>query len=74
MAKLTFSWTLSGSEAKPSKVDLKNLSSQNYVFQLDFLADVISEAQKLYDEALEASNVHYYMTRLERQNGSTTTH
>jgi hypothetical protein len=74
MAKLTFSWTLNGEEAKPSKRDVENLKEQNYVFQLDFLRDVIFEAQKLYDETQEASRAYWEARRLEKLNGSPTAH
>jgi len=74
MAKLTFSWPIAGSEAKPSKADVENLKAQNFVFQLDFLQDVIFEAQKLYEETQAASEVHWHMRRMEKMNGPTTTH
>jgi len=74
MAKLTFKWTLRGEEAKPNKADVENLKEANFVFQLDFLRDVIFEAQKLYDETLAASEVYYHMRRMEKLNASSTTH
>ena len=74
MAKLTFKWTLRGEEAKPNKADVENLKEANFVFQLDFLRDVIFEAQKLYDETLAASEVYYNMRRMEKLNASSTTH
>ena len=72
MAKLTFSWTLNGEEAKPSKRDVENLKEQDYVFQMDFLTDVIFEAKKLYDEALAASRAHWNAKLEEKLNGSPT--
>ena len=74
MAKLTFKWTLGGGEAKPNKNDIENLKAENFVFQLDFLRDVIFEAQKLYEETQAASEVHWHMRRMEKQNASSTTH
>ena len=70
MSKLTFKWTMRGEEAKPSKRDIESLKEQNYVFQMDFLTDVIFEAKKLYDEALEASRAHWKSNLEEKLNGS----
>lgn len=74
MAKLTFKWTMRGEEAKPNKVDVENLKSENFVFQLDFLRDVIFEAQKLYEETQAASEVHWHMRRMEKMNAPSSTH
>lgn len=74
MAKLTFKWTMRGEEAKPNKTDIENLQAENFVFQLDFLRDVIFEAQKLYEETQAASEVYWHMCRMEKQNASSTTH
>ena len=74
MAKLTFTWTSRGEEAKPSKTDVANLKEANFVFQLDFLQDVIAEAQNLYEETLLASREYYEMKRLEKQNATAATH
>ena len=68
MAKLTFSWPIAGSEAKPSKADVERLREETEIFQLDFLQDVISEAVKLYNETVGM------MALKDTANGPSTTH
>jgi len=74
MAKLTFSWSMRGEEARPNKTDVKNLKAESFIFQMDFLQDVMAEAEKLYAETMAASELDYHMRRMERSNGSSTTH
>ena len=74
MAKLTFKWTLRGEEATPSIADVENLRNESFIFQLDFLNDVIFEAKKLYNETLDMAEARDNLIRLERINGSSTAH
>jgi len=74
MAKLTFKWTLRGEEATPSIADVENLRNESFIFQLDFLNDVIFEAKKLYNETLDMAEARDKLMRLEKQNASSTTH
>lgn len=77
MAKLTFSWPMYGDEARPSSKDIERLLEHNVVFQLDFLKDVVFEAQKLYEEALQRSREQFEEARkrrMERSNGSSAAH
>lgn len=67
MAKLTFSWPMYGDEAKPSQKDIERLLEQNIVFQMDFLRDVVWEAQKLYDDAKARSRREFEEVRKRRE-------
>lgn len=53
MVKLTFKWTARREEAKASEKDIEALKAESYVFQADFLQDVVFEAMKLYEQVLE---------------------
>lgn len=74
MAKLTFKWKANGEEAKPSKRDIENLRQEHYVFQMDFLMDVIFEAKKLYNEVAEESKAYWDAKLLEALNDTSSTH
>lgn len=52
MVKLTFKWTEKSEEAKPRKKDIEALMAQSLILQLDFLQDVMVEANALYERAL----------------------
>jgi len=67
MAKLTFSWPMHGDGASPSARDMERILEQNIVFQLDFLQDVMGEATRLYEEALERSRNHWEEVRKRRE-------
>ena len=70
MAKLTFSWPMHGDGASPSARDMERLLEQNIVFQLDFLQDVMHEAIRLYEEALERSRAQWEEVRKRRESAN----
>lgn len=70
MAKLTFSWPMYGDGASPSARDMERLLEQNIVFQLDFLQDVMGEATRLYEEALERSHNQWEQVRKRRESAN----
>jgi len=49
---------------------MERLLEQNIVFQLDFLQDVMGEATRLYEEALERSHNQWEEVRNRRESAN----
>lgn len=50
--KATFAWRYEAGDGKLSKVDASSIRQTDRITALDFLSDIISEAQELYNDIL----------------------